>query len=76
MEGIKESRVKEIMPPNINATFITLIPKKDKPESYDDFHPISLCNMVYNTITKTLSNRVKMVLEVLSTEEFGFLYSM
>ena len=28
----------------INSTFIALIPKKDKPENFDNFHPISLCN--------------------------------
>ena len=32
--------------PSINSTFLDLIPKKDKPVSFVNFRPISLCNLV------------------------------
>ena len=37
---------------SLKSTFITLIPKKDKPLSFVDFRPISLCNLVYKLISK------------------------
>lgn len=33
-----------------NSTFTTLIPKLDKPNSFDDFRPISLRNYIYKII--------------------------
>lgn len=56
------------------ATFIALIPKSDKPETFNNFHPISLCNLVYKIITKVISNRIKpMLSKFLTKEKFGFL---
>ena len=43
----------------LNLTFITLIHKCEKPESFADYHPISLCNLAYKIITQILSNRIK-----------------
>lgn len=31
----------------LNATFISLISKKTNPQSFREFHPISLCNLLY-----------------------------
>ena len=36
--------------PSLNSTFIALIPKKEKPLTFVDFRPISLCNLVYKLI--------------------------
>lgn len=58
----------------INATFIALIPKVDKAESFDDFRPISLYNCLYKIIAKVISRRIKRVLSKnISMEQFGFL---
>ena len=58
----------------LNATYITLIPKRDRRRAFGDFRSISLCNLAYKVVTKFLSNRLKPLLtEVISREQFGFL---
>lgn len=53
---------------------MTLIPKKNKPSSFDDFKPIALCNVVYKLISKIIANKIKPQLSRWMTEEqFGFL---
>jgi hypothetical protein len=59
---------------SLNSTFLTLIPKANKPISFDDFRPISLCNLCYKVISKIISNRIKPFLyNSLSIEQLGFL---
>lgn len=48
-----------------NATFITLIPKVLKADSFKDYKPISLCNLLYKFVTKILANRLKCVVRSL-----------
>ena len=43
---------------SINSSFVTLIPKKENPESVDDYSPISLLNYSLKCITKILSTRL------------------
>jgi hypothetical protein len=45
-----------------NHTNIFLIPKKNHPTHPSDFRPISLCNVTLKIITKTIANRIKLVL--------------
>ena len=59
----------------LNSTFIALIPKCFKPESFTD-RPISRCALVYKIIAKVISNRIEPVLnENISNEQFGFLFN-
>ena len=51
----------------MNATFISLIPKKSDVVEVRDFWPISLIGEVYKIIAKVLSNKLKMVLGILFT---------
>lgn len=45
-----------ILPPTLNHTLITLIPKTQPPEMPKDFRPINLFNVLYKIITKILAN--------------------
>eukprot|EP00253_Pinus_taeda_P029650 PITA_29650 len=73
-EVVEEARKKGEVYSPFNATFIALIPKKEVPESFEDFRPISLCNSIYKIIAKVIENRIKTILSRhISMEQFGFL---
>lgn len=57
-----------ILPPPLNHTFITLIPKVNSPEFVHQFRPISLCNVLYKSFSKVLANRLKKLLPSIITE--------
>ena len=56
------------MPPLLNHTFISLIPKIKSPERAKVFCPISLCNVMYKLISKSIANRLKKILPKLISE--------
>eukprot|EP00253_Pinus_taeda_P015506 PITA_15506 len=73
-EVVDESRRKGEIHLPFNATFIALIPKKEDPDSFEDFRPISLCNCIYKIIAKIIALRLKPILSKnISSEQFGFL---
>ena len=58
----------------INFTRIAFIPKKFGAMKDTDFRPISLCNVVYNIISKVLANRLKIILPaIISPTQSAFI---
>jgi hypothetical protein len=53
---------------SLNATFLSLIPKKQNAFNIRDFRPISLIGCVYKLLSKVLTNRLKIVMENLISE--------
>lgn len=49
-------------PSVLNHTFIALIPKVKCSHYPSEFRPISLCNVALKIISKTIANRLKLVL--------------
>lgn len=49
----------------VNATIITIVPKKPNPMKMGDFRPISCCNLIYKCITKILANRLVSCLDAI-----------
>jgi hypothetical protein len=74
LEVVEDSRNRGEVVRALNSTFLALIPKVNKPTSFDDFRPISLCNLCYKLIAKIIANRIKPILSrSLSEEQLGFL---
>ena len=60
----------------LNSKFLSLIRRKQKCSSFEDFRPISCCNVVYKIIAKTIAQRLKPILsEIITKEQFGFLFN-
>ena len=73
-DAVEETRRQGKIHEVLNSTFLTLIPKKDRPDTFNDFHPISLYNMSYKIITKIIAERLKPYLDkFISKEQFVFL---
>ena len=53
---------------SLNASFLTLIPKKCNAVNIKDFCPISLVGSVYKLLSKVLANRLRAVLDNLISE--------
>ena len=63
-----------VLPSDLNATSIILIPKVKLPERITDLRPIALCNVIYKIMAKVLANRLKKVLPgVISESQSAFI---
>jgi hypothetical protein len=59
--------------PAFSATFIILIPKEECSLTQKSFLPIALCNVIFKSITKVLTNRLKIILPlVIPKEQTGY----
>ncbi|WMV40485.1 hypothetical protein MTR67_033870 [Solanum verrucosum] len=59
---------------SINATFVTLIPKKTGAVELNDFRPISLAGGVYKIIAKLLAERLKKVIhKLVNIQQMAFI---
>jgi hypothetical protein len=59
---------------DLNSTLIALIPKNKNPTCFTEFHPISLCNVLYKIISKVLANQLKLVLpHIISQNQSAFI---
>ncbi|GJT13946.1 RNA-directed DNA polymerase, eukaryota, reverse transcriptase zinc-binding domain protein [Tanacetum coccineum] len=56
-----------------NASIISLIPKVVVPKKVIDYRPISCCNVVYKTISKVITNRIKRGLVDVGDNQSAFL---
>lgn len=56
------------LPPEVNVTLLTLIPKYDNACAVKDFCPIACFTVLYKIISKILANRMKMVLGTLISD--------
>jgi len=75
LKVVEESgHINGVMPSPLNDAFISLIPKKDGPQYFEDFHPISLCNSIYKVVTNIIRKILKYLLsKSISQEQFIFL---
>jgi len=59
------------VPPTLNHTIVTLIPKKTRPEQITEFRLISLCNVAYKLVTKVIANWLKPFLPAIISDTQG-----
>ncbi|XP_041995763.1 uncharacterized protein LOC121745889 [Salvia splendens] len=74
VEAIKQVFLGAYLPRSVTATNIVLFPKKASPETWADFRPISLCNVLNKVITKVLTASLAPFLpQVISPNQSGFM---
>lgn len=54
LDVVEKWRLSGKIPGALNTTFIARTPKKQKCDTFDNYRPISLCNLIYRIISKRL----------------------
>jgi hypothetical protein len=74
LKVIEESRINGRIHEPFNTNFLSLIPKSNDPQCFDNFRPISTCNCIYKIIAEIIARRLKpFVSKAISKEPFRFL---
>ena len=75
LQAIREIERDESMPPEMHASITILIPKKGKdPKKVENLRPISLLNVVYKIVTKTIATRLaKVIPDLIDRDQTGFI---
>lgn len=66
---VEGSRISGSIHQLTSSTLIALIPKKMEAESFQDFRPISLCNISFKIISKIITERIKVTLSRFLTKD-------
>ena len=64
------------LPSEVNSSLIALIPKTDNPCSFNNYRPISLCNVVYKIIFKLLVSKLRTIMyKLISPCQSAFIHN-
>lgn len=70
---VKRILTKGELPEGLAEALVVLISKMDKPSYISQFCPISLCNVLFKLITKTIVNRLKQIMtNIVSPNQCSF----
>ena len=74
MKAFQNFYEQEVFERSLNATFITLIPKKKGAKELRDFRPISLIGSIYKLCGKVLTERMKGVMaKLVDSRQMAFI---
>ena len=74
LEEVRKAFRDSTIPPYLNETLITLIPKCPGADCLNSFRPISLCNTVYKVVTKIIVKRLRLLLpKLISPLQIAFI---
>ena len=74
MDVVEESHLTGEVNKALNSNFVELILKVNGPATFEEFCPISLCNLCYKIFSKIIAKRIKPIMShAFSEEQFGFL---
>lgn len=71
--AVREFFMGKIMNDVLGASINALVPKLDDPKTFQDYGPISLCQVFYKIISKVVANRLVLILpKLISMNQRGF----